>query len=226
MTIPSPADGGPRGGRRGALRGLPALPLPGERRQEPVPLAVRGARAARCRGGRRSGRSRAGDPSSCSATGGAAAAHRAAALPAAAAPRGPTRRRSTGIRPGAPTCASTGGSGSRGTRRSSTRSRSDAPRSRAAGGGRTYAVDVAGGEDVRAAFGRGELVGRLVRRRWPLAASVHRGGPSRGRGRDPARRSGSQNTATRPAGDKVEATRRSFLGAHLLLAAPTGPSCR
>ena len=39
-------DRGPRGRRRGALRGLPALPLPGELGEEPVPLAVRGARTA------------------------------------------------------------------------------------------------------------------------------------------------------------------------------------
>ena len=35
-----------RGRRRGALRGLPALPVPGHRGEEPGPLAVRGARAA------------------------------------------------------------------------------------------------------------------------------------------------------------------------------------
>ena len=42
----------PRGRRRGALRGLPALPLPGELGEEPGPLAVRGAGATRGSGPR------------------------------------------------------------------------------------------------------------------------------------------------------------------------------
>jgi hypothetical protein len=95
----------------------------------------------------------------------------------------------------------------------------------AEGGGGTYAVDVAGGEDVaELRSGAGELVGRLVRRRWPLVASVHVAwAPVAGVEGVSRLEVGVENTG-RPAdpGDRVEATRRSFLGAHLLLSCTGG----
>ena len=95
----------------------------------------------------------------------------------------------------------------------------------AEGGGGTYAVDLTGGEDVaELRSGAGELVGRLVRRRWPLAASVHVAwAPVPGVEGVSRLEVGVENTG-RPAdpGDKVEATRRSFLGAHLLLSCTGG----
>ena len=88
------------------------------------------------------------------------------------------------------------------------------------GADETYAVDLAGALDVdELRSDAGELVGRLVRRRWPLAAAVHLAwspvptveGVSR-------LEVGVANTG-RPADtrDRAEATRLSFLGAHLLL---------
>ena len=95
----------------------------------------------------------------------------------------------------------------------------------AEGGGGTYAVDLTGGEDVaELRSGAGELVGRLVRRRWPLVASVHVAwAPVPGVEGVSRLEVGVENTG-RPAdpGDKVEATRRSFLGAHLLLSCTGG----
>ena len=92
-------------------------------------------------------------------------------------------------------------------------------------GGGVYAVDVAGGVDVAELHsGAGELAGRLVRRRWPLAASVHVAwAPVSGEEGVSRLEVGVEN-AGRPAdpGDKVEATRRSFLGAHLLLSCTGG----
>ena len=92
-------------------------------------------------------------------------------------------------------------------------------------GGATYEVDLAGGEDVaELRSGAGDLVGRLVRRRWPLAASVQVAwAPVPGVEGVSRLEVGVENTG-RPAdpGDKVEATRRSFLGAHLLLSCAGG----
>ena len=86
-------------------------------------------------------------------------------------------------------------------------------------------MDLTGGEDVaELRSGAGELVGRLVRRRWPLVASVHVAwAPVPGVEGVSRLEVGVENTG-RPAdpGDKVEATRRSFLGAHLLLSCTGG----
>ena len=92
-------------------------------------------------------------------------------------------------------------------------------------GGATYEVDLAGGEDVsELRSDAGDLVGRLVRRRWPLAGSVRVAwAPVPGVEGVSRLEVGVENTG-RPAdaGDKVESTRRSFLGAHLLLSCAGG----
>jgi hypothetical protein len=92
-------------------------------------------------------------------------------------------------------------------------------------GSGVHAVDVAGGEDVaELRSGAGELVGRLVRRRWPLAASVQVAWAPVAGVVGVCRLAVEVENTGRPAdpGDKVEATRRSFLGAHLLLSCTGG----
>jgi hypothetical protein len=95
----------------------------------------------------------------------------------------------------------------------------------AEGGRVTYAVDLTGGEDVaELRSGAGKLVGRLVRRRWPLTASVHVAWAPVPGDEGVSRLEVEVENTGRPAdpGDKVEATRRSFLGAHLLLGCTGG----
>ena len=165
------ARAGPARRRRGALRGLPALPVPRDVAQEPGALAVRRARAARC--GR--GRGRRGAPtwrsSACCARTPAAAAprdrRRAPALPAAAAAVGRAgragRRGFTAGRRAARRRATSGptlGRGGRGRARARA-----VRRSPSCAQGATLAVEVAGGEDVEPLHGRaaGPPAGR---RRW------------------------------------------------------------
>ncbi len=78
---------GPRRRRRGALRGLSALPVPGDVAKEPVPLAVRRARPAGRRGARASARTTRMSTAGAAATRGRRRAVDRGPLPAAAAPR-------------------------------------------------------------------------------------------------------------------------------------------
>ena len=84
--------------------------------------------------------------------------------------------------------------------------------------GRSIRVNVPGGEDVESLHdSAGALVGRLVRRRWPLRgvlrlAATDDDGLVR-------LRAAVENVAPGPVADKDAAIRASFIGAHLLLAA-------
>ena len=88
---------GPRRRRRGALRGLPALPVPRDVEQESVALAVRRFGSTR-RGGRGPGRGR--HPRGAVSGRRGPGAHPGGAVPAVAAPPGRTRVRRRRVRTG------------------------------------------------------------------------------------------------------------------------------
>ena len=90
---------GPRRRRRGAVRGLPALPLPRDVEQEPIPLAVRCFGAAR-RGRRRPRRGRHPRGAVSGRRGPGRFDHRGGAVPAVAAPPGRTRTGRRRVRAG------------------------------------------------------------------------------------------------------------------------------
>jgi len=84
--------------------------------------------------------------------------------------------------------------------------------------GRVLPVSVPGGEDIEQLRDeRGDVVARVVRRRWPLAAEVRAttsvvGGLTR-------LSVSVRNVAESPVTDKDQAIRSSFIGAHLLISA-------
>ena len=119
---------GPEGRRRGALRGLPALPLPGLGGQEPGALAVRRARAAR---GRRRRRERARrSQTECLVEGPAEAAAAPCGCASSRCRRADGRaRRGRRLAAGRRAEERRADRTSPGTRRSSARSRLDASRS-------------------------------------------------------------------------------------------------
>ena len=162
-----------RGRRRGALRGLRAVPVPGLGAEEPDALAVRRARAA--------GPARVDEPSERSAArtecivdpGDAPTTARAGALPAGAAPGARrTPAPASGSRPSTSSWSATP-YGCRGTRRSSTRSTSRRSRcSPSASLCRSRSCCPAA-SDIEDLSDESGAVGRAVRDRAPVSGIVH-----------------------------------------------------
>lgn len=88
-------------------------------------------------------------------------------------------------------------------------------------GGHDETVEIAGGEEIEAAtLPDGRVAGRVVRRRWPLVANLHlEADVIDAEGVDGVVRLmvHAENIASTQAQDREEATRVSFLGAHLLM---------
>ena len=90
--------------------------------------------------------------------------------------------------------------------------------------GRSFPVSVPGGTDIEPLTDQEDRgLGRIVRRRWPLAAEVRVAMTPLGTGADGlVRLTVTVDNIGSPASDKPEAIRGSFIGTHLILAVARG----